>query len=361
MRNGNEAKVADDGRLLAALIADDAAASPLHRPTAYWRPYAARIVTELQRAGLAGFRQNQTILKGYASGGVAKPTLPQAAWKRTIWTGVSSLPGVSRIVGEQARVIRALSLRLRRMQVAHARLVLDRIADRYPDMKLPDGIANGGADDAFMWRGQEVTSDFVMYLSRVADLYGKLDPKRVTSILEIGPGLGLSSLAHVTLNPALKVAVNVDIVPVGYISSRFLASIPSLDVIEYTAVREAERIAIAAPASGIRVYALPPWMLAKVEGSVDLALNAFSFQEMEEDVVRAYAADVRRLTRRAIMLHSRIEGHKAQAGGQQKPVTMAYLESLFEADFPARTTLPGLWSDAYDENPERAVLRSRTS
>ncbi|MEJ2435091.1 MAG: hypothetical protein P8Y53_18765, partial [Pseudolabrys sp.] len=71
---------------------------------------------------------------------------------------------------------------------------------------------------------------FAMYLSCVADFYTYAPAREMTAIIEIGPGLGLSSLAHMAINRALRVIVNIDIMPVRYLSTQFLKSIDGIDV-----------------------------------------------------------------------------------------------------------------------------------
>ncbi|MEJ2374329.1 MAG: hypothetical protein P8Y71_02575 [Pseudolabrys sp.] len=80
-----------------------------------------------------------------------------------------------------------------------------------------------------------------MYLSCVADFYTYAPAREMTAIIEIGPGLGLSSLAHMAINRALRVIVNIDIMPVRYLSTQFLKSIDGIDVSDYRALRARER------------------------------------------------------------------------------------------------------------------------
>ncbi len=351
--------LADDPALLAMMIEDAERNGPLWTATAYWRGYARRITEELARSGLAGLRTNQRLLKGFALGGVPEPELPQAPWKRAAWRALQSAPGVRQMIAEHRRVLAGLYARHRETSQQHARMAMDEIARAFPDLKPPAGIANGGADDAFMWRGSTLVPQFVMYLARTADFYARLDRKNVTSILEIGPGLGLSTLAHMTLNPHLRMVVNVDIVPVLYLSTQFLKSVDGVDVADYRALRGAERIAVEPASGSVRIYQLAPPQLQRLNGAIDILLNAFSFQEMEADVCRSYATEALRLVRGGVMLHGWTAGHKAGAGGQTAPVTLAFLESLFKDAFPNVAQLDGFWPRLYDGDPALTRLMTR--
>ena len=351
--------VLDDPELLKLMMADAQGNGPLWSATAYWRGYSARILRELDRVGLANLRANQKLLKGYAFGGMPLPELPSAPWKRAVWYVMQGLPGVRQIIAEHQRLLAAEYSHHKEARREHARMVMDEIADAFPDIRPPAGIANGGADDAFVWHGHNLTPAFVMYLSRAADFYTHVEPKDVTSAIEIGPGLGLGTLAHMTLNPGLRVIVNVDIAPVLYLSTQFLKSVDRVEVIDYRALRGSDRIVPEPAANAVRVYQLAPWQLPRVEGAFDFFFNAFSFQEMESEVCRNYAVQVLRLVERGVLLHSMTSGHELGAGGQKTPVTLEFLESLFQQKFPNVAHLDGFWPLRYDGDAAMTRLMTK--
>ena len=358
-RAGGITDVADDPALLRLMMDDGEQSSTLWQPTAYWRGYSERISRELACSGLASFRTNQRLLKGFGSGGVPEPALPSSAWKRLVWYTLEELPGVRQLLAEQRRILKAEYEHHKDLRRLHAQLAMDEIARAFPQVKPPPGLANGGADDAFMWRGHVLVPAFVMYLSRVADFYTRVPAQRVTSIFEIGPGFGLSSLAHLALNPGLKIIVNVDIVPVLYLSTQYLKSISGIEVVDYRASRGRKTITLDQARDRARVYQLAPWQLTQLEGPVDFFFNAFSFQEMECDVCRNFASEVLRVTNGGVMLHSSVGGHKTGAGGQRAPVTLAFLQSLFSHVYTKVIELDGLWTRLYGGDPRMTRLMTR--
>lgn len=348
--------VADDPGLLRLMIDDAEQCSAPWLPTAYWRGYCERIERELASSGLASFRTNQKLLKGFGIGGLPQPALPAAAWKRWIWRVVGGLPGVRQVLDAQRRVLAAEYAHHKSIRQLHARLAMDEIARAFPQLDPPQGLANGGADDAFLWQGHTLVPAFVMYLSRAADFYTRVQVERVTSIFEIGPGFGLSSLAHLALNPGLKIIVNVDIVPVLYLSTQFLKSISNVEVVDYRMLRDRDSIRLEPAREGVRIYQLAPWQLSRLQGPIDFFFNSFSFHEMECDICSNYAAEVLRVTKGGVMLHSSIAGHKAGAGNQRAPVTLAFLESLFSRSFAKVSQLDGLWARLYGGDPAMTRL-----
>jgi putative sugar O-methyltransferase len=342
------------------MLEDTQKQSALWRPANYWKPYCKRIIDEIERVGLSNFRTNIKILKGYAAGGPPEPALPQAEWKRAIWHGLENAPVISGIVKAHKKITRASHNHRIATQIALAKACLDDIADRFPDFRPPEGICNGNPEDAFVWRGHRVSSDWVMLLTRVADFYETINPAQVKSILEIGPGLGLSSLAHIALNPHLKTIVNVDIVPIIYVSTQYLKGCPQLRVIDYSQAKDMPEIA----ADTLKddktiVYQLPTWELSKVRGPIDFFFNAYSFMEMEKEICSNYAKIVSDTVTGGVCVHSHLRGHAVGAGNQKEPVTHDFIAGLFKENFEQVAPETYFWAKYGLGLPEELSLMIR--
>ncbi len=353
------AAVADKPALLDALLHDSNNASALWQPTAYWRNYTGRIEREIRRVGLSAFQSNHRICKGYGPGSTPEPFGPVAGWKSAVWRALVRLPVFDRIIAEYRRTIAAEHAALRRAQIRYARFALDAVARQFADLRIPRGLDNGAPDDAFQWNGAAVAAAWVEHLCRVADFYARVEPASVASIIEIGPGVGFSTLAHRALNRHLRVVVNVDIAPPLYVSTQFLRASAEFEVKDYLDARAVDRIAVRAAGDRPHLYQLPPWMLPKVEGQFDYFFNAFSFQEMEREVCENYARELMARVSRGVLLHSSMLGHDPGAGGQRAPVTMEFIARLFATEFPHKAEVPGLWTRLYEHEP--AVLLKRDS
>ena len=273
--------ICDNPALLDALLHDGAQTPEPWRITAYWATYHRRMVEELRRSGgLARLRRNYRLLKGYAHGGVPEPTLPSNLAKRLAFRLIERAPGVSRVIAEYRRLLRAQHGTLLAQEKRLAAHMLDAVAERYPTLRLPDTTAGDGAD-LMRWRDQDVAAAFVVYLVRAADFYAAVPAGHVRSLMEVGPGLGFSTLAHWSLNPDIRVIVNLDIPSTLYISTQYLKATGAVDVVDYLDVRDWEQIVIKPGAERTRVYQLPSWCLDRLDGKVDWLHGAFSFQEME--------------------------------------------------------------------------------
>ncbi len=354
--DGRTKAITDDPALLSLMIQGAQQSGPLWTATPYWQGYRDRILRELARSGLKGMRNNQILLKGFAFGGMPRPELPSKPFKRAVWQFLASAPGVRRILVEHDRIFAAEYERHKATRRQLARIAMDEIAKTFPDLKPPVGIANDSADDAFTWRGHILVPAYTMYLSRIADFYTRISPNQVTSILEIGPGLGLSTLAHMTLNPHLRIVANVDIVPVLYLSTQFLRSVEGVDLVDYREMSQHVSITAEPTDNGLRLYQMAPWQLPKLEGQIDYFFNSFSFQEMEEDVVRNYAAEIFRLVDKGALIHSMAVGHKPGAGGQHAPVRLDFLTDVFREKWPRARPIDGFWPRLYGGSSDLTCL-----
>lgn len=336
------AGVEDHPDLFEALVGDEGDAPVHFRPTAYWQPYRDRVARAIRDTGLAEVQRNQVILKGYAAGGVPRPTLPSNRVRRAVFTLLERTPPITRLVAEYQRLVQAQYREAVKLRVMLARSVLDRIAAGFPHLRIPENLDAGGAEDLFEWNNMPVSAAFVPYLARAADFYRVTDAAEVTSLLEIGPGLGLSTLAHHALNPNCRTFVNVDISTTAYVATQFLRAVDAFEVVDYLAVRDRPDIPVHESGTGPHCLMVPPWMLPRLSGGIDWFHNAFSFQEMERDVVDLYAAQVKRLVKNGAWLISSVDGHRQGAGGQKAPVRFSDIEASFSPEF---TCDPGSLSD----------------
>lgn len=349
-------QIRDDPTLLEAMMCGAEQKATVWQPTSYWRGYCRRIVGELHANGLRDVRVNQAILKGFAAGGTLRPTEPAAGWKRAIWRRLERLPGVARVIAEYGRVVRAEHRHHVNVRIRLARLLIDRIATDFPDLAPPQGLGNGGAEDTFEWRGHQLTADWLTFLVRAAAFYRVVQPRNVCSMLELGPGLGLSTLAHIALNPEIKLIVNVDVPPVLYVATQYLRTIDGVNVVDYSDIPETGAFTPAPTGDRVTVYQIAPWQLPRLSGSIHLFHNAYSFQEMEQDICANYAKTVTDLITKHVWLMSAAEGHLPGAGGQREPIPIDFLAGLFRDAYPNDWSIDDDLLALYSDPRESIVL-----
>lgn len=350
--------VEDDADLLRMIVEDSANSHALWQPTKYWANYAGRIVEAIGETGLAALRQQNEILSGFQTGDILGPTLPIARWKKAVWRAIEEAPVISSVIAGYRQAIEAnLSIK-QRYHNGLAMVVLDRIAESYPNFLIPEGHICGHPKDLILWRGHYVSASWVDYLFRVSDFYQEVPPSEIESFLEIGPGLGWTTVSHLALNPNFKLGVNVDISPVLYVSTQFLKSVGDLEVIDYRATRNMDKIVLEPGANKPRIYQIAPWQVPKLEGRLDLFANAFSFYEMETHICENYITAVKPLINKAVLLHASITG-KALDHGPREAISLDFLVDLFSDEFPNRKNLEFGWNEIYGRFSTAVALLTR--
>ena len=326
--------VKDDESLLKKLISDNNNAKYPWTITPYWQNYNKRIIKTLKRDGLSDFQSNFELLKGFISNayGCIPDILPPNNFiKSIIFKAVHKLPFISNIFGFYRELISDQAINIEKIQELINVDILNTINGEFTYFKPPKGICAGNPIHTFNWNEYEISNSFVEYLSRVADFYKKVNPQEVKTLLEIGPGLCWSTLAHISLNPYLERVVNVDIPSTLYVSTQFLKSIPSIEVVGYKKLLE-----IGIPKinhNKVQCLQIPTWELQNIDLEFDWAHNAFSFMEMEKEVVNSYRDLISQKVKKGVWLLSTVKGHKPNAGGQKSVINIEFLEKCFSSSF----------------------------
>jgi putative sugar O-methyltransferase len=323
--------ILDDTSLLDLLIKDLDVANEPWRITPYWETYHDRLIREIRKSGLKSLQNNYKLLKGFASGGPPTVITPNNNLKRSIFEIVPRLPVISKIFGEYNRLIHALYQQNIRLSQKIATQALIEIEEQLGALEVFGELTVGGSQEGFEFQKNSYVPTFVNYLARAADFYRFVPMEEVTSLIEIGPGLGWSTIAHRTLNPYLRTFVNIDLPATLYISTQFLKAVGGLKVINYAQyLADGKQISQDSGEHPV-CYQLPIWCFEDINIPMDWLHNAFSFQEMEPNVVAAYAKHARSIVKRGAWLLSQTEGHKVGAGGQKKQVTYSVIETAFSS------------------------------
>ncbi len=325
--------ISDDIFLLDLLVKDLEVANEPWRITPYWATYHERLIREIKKSGLTSLQNNYQLLKGFASGGPPTVIKPNNTIKRSVFEIVPQLPVISKVFGEYNRLIQALYRQNIILGQKIATQAIKQIEEQMGTLVVFGDLTVGGSQEDFEYQKNSYVPAFVNYLARAADFYRIVPMEEVTSLIEIGPGLGWSTIAHRTLNPHLRTIVNIDLPATLYISTQFLKAVGGFEVINYAQyLADGKQISQASGEHPV-CYQLPIWCFEDINTPIDWLHNAFSFQEMEPNVVAAYAGHAGSIVRCGVWLLSQVKGHKIGAGGQKKQVNYSVIESAFNSFF----------------------------
>lgn len=321
-------KIKPNDQLLSSLLNDLQLAEGPYKITNYWKTYNRRIVREISKHGIANLQSNHNLLKGFAEGGEPRIISPDNGLKRFVFETLSKLPVFSKVVNAHEHLTAVYYNRYLDFKIKNAKIRLQAIEDSFGKIPFRFDLHTGNADDAFEWNGYKVTAKIVPYLERAHYFYSIVGAQKPKSILEIGPGLGLSTLCHVILNENLEHITNVDIPATLYLSTQFLKSFNEIQVKDYLDFKKSSNIHTTRVDSKISCLCIPPWAIEDIAQEHDWFHNAYSFQEMEPDIVKNYFDISSKLILKGYWLMSSIEGHVTGAGGQEENIPLSVIESL---------------------------------
>ena len=312
-------KILDNNDLLNNLVRDLKKTSRLWKMSPYWEHYYHRALREIKVSGISNLQSNHLLQKGFGIGRAVDDVIrPSNTLKRFLFNLIISLPFFSKVIDQYYALIRKLSTRNINLEIEICKQALISIEKIHGPISPDYNLTVGGAKDVFKWRETLLTTSFVKHLIRVSDFYKNVNMSEVTSLVEIGQGLGWSTLAHKTLNPNLKFILNIDIPTTTYLSTQFLKATGGLKVVDYNDFLKDERKIFDLPSKDeCTCILLPTWCYKKIEKNFDWFHNAYSFKEMDKETVEAYIEHTKKIVSKGAWIISSVQDPKTESKFKQ--------------------------------------------
>jgi len=349
--------------LLDLLRRDMAGAEPQYQPTHYWRQCARRLETDLAREGLERFRASPGPLTHF----VPTYTFGALAGDRARLESITA--GLHDALPLQDKLHRALDQFLDGQGQAEAdyRVYRASCQERRPFVGAISESTVGAPVGQFEFSGRRYSRSMLNYLLGLNFAKTHIEDLCVNTVLEIGGGFG--SLGEVLLGDDRNGTfyVDVDIPPTAVYATYYLGQVlGSSRVIDYARVREQEELDLGSLRRDGDAAVLPPWLLPRLTGHVDLFVNFISFQEMEPDVVQGYLGHVARLQARHVLLRNLAEGkeiaHTEEQLGVREPIRSEdYDRFLPDYDLVATNVFPFGYRTVDGYHSELRLYRRRSA
>jgi len=312
-------KILDNNDLLNNLVQDLKKTSRPWNMSSYWEPYHHRILREIRVSGISNLQSSHLLQKGFGIGRSPDDIIrPSNILKRFLFNSIISIPLFSKVVDQYYALIRKLSAKNINLEIEMCKQALISIEKIHGPISLDSDLTVGGAKDVFKWRETLFTTSFVKHLIRVSDFYKNVNMSEVTSLVEIGQGLGWSTLAHKTLNPNLKFILNIDIPTTTYLSTQFLKATGGLKVVDYNDFLKDEQKIFDLPSKDeCTCILLPTWCYKKIEKNFDWFHNAYSFKEMDKETVEAYIEHTKKIVSKGAWIISSVQDPKTESKFKQ--------------------------------------------
>ncbi|MEQ8332099.1 putative sugar O-methyltransferase [Nisaea sp.] len=337
------AQIPDDPDLLNLMMADLQAAEPIFQPTKYWRDYQDATLLYLKINGLESIRGRRdgavTSFGCYES-----PLHPTRDGLSHIGFSSEEIDTVEAFLRVAANSPKKpiLPLGLSIEDVFRARLaLLDSKArercSRARSIYEMDCSIVGGPKSYFEFRDKIYTQNMLLAFDAYIECMVDIDLEQVSTVVEIGAGIGQQVECLKKLHPHLTIIV-IDIPPQLYVSHQYLRTVFPECSVSY---RETRTGVPAFEPGGL--YFLGNWQIDAIDPpGPTLLWNAKSFQEMSQPVVSRYADAFMKWSD---WLHLRnlangLEPQKIAKHDLESAVGRDFYESLFSPSFVQKADRP---------------------
>jgi putative sugar O-methyltransferase len=315
-------------------------APELYRPAVFWEAATAKIVAEIETAGVERFRSLPTPMSYFV------PTwgVPVNGFTRQQVAALEAALRADHPGAKKAQL--GLAQFLSGEMAASADYRVLKAADdpsRLPHLHRFSESEEGEPTGQFRLEGRCFSRSSMNYLLGLAFLkrFSGTDYPRV--VLEVGGGFG--SLGEVLASSAIPgwKYIDVDIPPTSFVAEWYLGRVLGDGRVSgWSQTRDAVSLQIGALR---QVAVLNSWQMERLQGEVDLFVNFISFQEMEPEIVQNYLDQATRLEARWILLRNLKEGKPKWVAGQQHGVRVPvtgddYVRMLPDYELIERSTLP---------------------
>jgi len=275
-----------ENRLLDMMLADLKIAPGVYQPTNFWSSLLDQNIATIRQFGVKSFRDQSAT--------------------------IHFVPHYTE--GEKQYFVSAMD---------DYRIFLAADQDCEPKLKHISESKVGNPTQQSQFDNNQYSRSMLNYLRGIAFLKKTVDTSSIRRVLEIGGGYG--TLGEIFLKSDFEHCcyIDIDIPPAAYIATRYLQEVfGHQNILDYSQTRENDSLEIDRIAASYKCAVLMPWQIPVITGKVDLFVNFFSFQEMEPDIVKNYAAFVDQCRPEYLLLRN-------QRGGQrlaEKPGKVGVIE-----------------------------------
>lgn len=269
--------------LLDAMIRDQERQNPVYNPGPYWTGYCKRIAKSIRSSGIARFRSNHSISKGYAdSVGLDPITQFEGTWKLKTLKYLANAPVIrNKLLPNYLKKINAFYNQMSRYRSYYYQ---KEFGEWLHTFDLPDTMT-AGCQEFVEINERKVSIHYIKLLMRIHNFSQHVDFGKLNSVFEIGGGYGANIHLLLHLYPNIKKVVYLDIPPMLYVGTQYLKQF--FQVTDYLATRNRQEISFKEN-SELEILAVCPWQIADIDAELDVFWNAASFQEMEANIIRNY-------------------------------------------------------------------------
>lgn len=300
-----------------------------YKPSSFWANASGKIVDEITREGIEGFRSLPLPLSFFA------PTYgnPGGGFTDEQSTGLKGWLKDNFPQALKPQLGLDLFLSGKSQALADYRVLM--ASDDPNTLPYLHGFSEskvGTPLEHFEFEGNFYSRSALNYLLGLAFLKKHLKGDVPKVVLEVGGGFGtLGEILSFSGVEGVKY-IDIDIPPTSYIAQYYLEEVLGKNNVSTFAKTQ--------NSSSLNIEDLPlasvfcSWQIEKLVGQVDLFVNFISFQEMEPEIVKNYCAHVSRLKTKWVLLRNMREGKQLKSAENPIGVETQIRSSDYEHMLP---------------------------
>lgn len=270
----------------------------------YWNYKTTKIVNEIKKKGLSEFRSYKNGIGTSFTDSQVLDIRNELNLKGKIVSKIFSIPFVNRIFKEQLQVTKNhLDLHNKNKAIVfqNDKNVLN-LLNKYKF----ENTTSFGCDTIFEYNNKDYSCHYLEMADRINKLSSSFNFNKIKSFFEIGGGFGSNIHFLITNFTNIKKILYLDIVPNIYIGTEYLKHFYKERVKDYSELKDLKKISFSND-NNLEILCIPPWLIEKVEVSIDHFHNSASFIEMPKKVIENYVKFIKKFKSNEISIISYLD------------------------------------------------------
>ena len=266
-----------------------------------WSKKAKTTIAELNKKGLKNFRGMHSGVSSSFGDNLVSDARNEYSGILKKFLKLFSLPFIKNIFNAQLK----LTERYIYNYLKHLNFIYTKdknVLDLIEKYNFLDSV-NFGCNYKIDYKDKSYSVLYLEIANRIEKLNKHFEFSKLNSYMEIGGGFGAN--VHFLINnfPNIKKFIYLDAVPNLYVGTEYLKYYFRDNVKDYLTIKDYDEIKFST-SDDLEIICIPPWKINKINANIDHFHNAYSFVEMQKEVVKNYFKALKKIKIKQISIIS---------------------------------------------------------
>ena len=291
----------NDKKDLINMINDQKTKCSLYKPGVYWKKNCDRIINEMLKEGVKGFRgKTSNVGQSYTDKCTFEVEIISRgsnSLKLNLLRFINTVPLLRGFYKLQLQNSEKFFNEIMFWKNLYFEINENKIINSFGYLEIPQSTLIGDCQDYIYVKSQDrkVSVFYLQVLSRIAKIAKYVDLNNIYSYMELGGGFGATLHAIKENFENIRKFYYVDLPPNLHTGIQYLKSVIGDGVRNYSDNRFNKNIKFKDDNS-LEVICLAPWQLELIESNtIDFFHNSCSFVEMDDEQIKNYSKEITRI------------------------------------------------------------------